>query len=139
MPFVSKMTDDQIIDSLRSTYGSEFTAADIRGYCAANDITYQTVTKRLEQFKVGRGKWNLEVTQRVVEEIEKSFAAPSVEPKLEQNLIQKQMIPSSALVLLAILRPFSKPVCSILRLSRVFLGMEKPLESSKPVLNSSEN
>ena len=58
MPFVSKMTDDQIIDSLRSTYGSEFTAADIRGYCAANDITYQTVTKRLEQFKVGRGKWN---------------------------------------------------------------------------------
>ena len=39
MPFVSKMTDDQIIDSLRSTYGSEFTAADIRGYCAANDIT----------------------------------------------------------------------------------------------------
>ena len=90
MPFVSKMTDDQIIDSLRSTYGSEFTAADIRGYCAANDITYQTVTKRLEQFKVGRGKWNLEVTIKAVENIEKSYNSPAVIPHLEQNLIPKK-------------------------------------------------
>ena len=84
------MTDDQIIDALRSTYGTEFTAPDIRGYCAANDISYQTVTKRLEQFKVGRGKWNLEVTSKVVENIEKSFNSPSVIPHLEQNLIPEK-------------------------------------------------
>ena len=29
-----------------------------------NDIAYQTVTKKIEQFKVGRGKWNLEVTSK---------------------------------------------------------------------------
>ena len=92
MPFASKMTDDQIIDALRSTYGSEFTAADIRGYCAANDITYQTVTKRLEPFKVGRGKWNLEVTVKAVQTIEKSYSAPAVSPPLSfhQDLVPQK-------------------------------------------------
>ena len=92
MPFASKMTDDQIIDALRSTYGSEFTAADIRGYCAANDITYQTVTKRLEPFKVGRGKWNLEVTVKAVQTIEKSYSAPAVFPPLSfhQDLVPQK-------------------------------------------------
>ena len=86
------MTDDQIIDALRSTYGSEFTAADIRGYCAANDITYQTVTKRLEPFKVGRGKWNLEVTVKAVQTIEKSYSAPAVSPPLSfhQDLVPQK-------------------------------------------------
>ena len=58
-----EMTDDQILNDLKSTFGKEFTAADVRGYCASKNISYQTVTKRLEDFKVGRGKWNLEVTQ----------------------------------------------------------------------------
>ena len=138
-PFEIKMTREEIIEGLKANYGKEFTAADVKGFCAMNDIAYQTVTKKIEQFKVGRGKWNLEVTVKAVKNIEKSFAAPAAEPKLEQNLIPENDDTSSALVLLAILRPFSKPVCSILRLSRVFLGMEKPLESNKLVLNSSEN
>jgi len=76
------------IDQLRNLYGSEFTAADIRGFCAANDVAYQTVTKRLEQYKVGRGKWNLEVTQEKVEEIERTYQAPSGVPARENlNLI----------------------------------------------------
>ena len=81
------MTREEIIQGLKANYGTEFTAADVKGFCAMNDIAYQTVTKKLEQFKVGRGKWNLEVTTKVVENIENSFAAPAVEPKLEQNLI----------------------------------------------------
>jgi midasin (ATPase involved in ribosome maturation) len=55
-----------------------------------NDIAYQTVTKKIKEFNVGRGKWNLEVTQKVVEDIEKSYNAPAVEPKLEQNLIPEK-------------------------------------------------
>ena len=81
------MTREEIIDGLRRNYGTEFTAADVKGFCAMNDIAYQTVTKKIEQFKVGRGKWNLEVTQKVVEEIENSFNAPAVEPPLTQNLV----------------------------------------------------
>ena len=81
------MTDDQILTDLRNTFGKEFTAADVRGYCASKNISYQTITKRLENFKVGRGKWNLEVTQRKVEEIERSFNNVPVIPEVRQNLI----------------------------------------------------
>ena len=47
--FEIKMTADEIIEGLRSTYGKEFTAPDVRGFCAANDIAYQTVTKKIKQ------------------------------------------------------------------------------------------
>ncbi len=85
-----RMTADKIIADLRDLYGTEFTAADIRGYCASHNVSYQTVTKRLTNFKVGKGKWNLEVTTRAVENIEKSFSAPAVEHKLEQNLVPEK-------------------------------------------------
>ena len=81
------MTDDQVLSDLKNTFGKEFIAADVRGYCVSKNISYPTVTKRLENFKVGRGKWNLEVTQRKVQEIERSFSSPAALPALEQNLI----------------------------------------------------
>ena len=90
MPFEIKMTEDQIFDSLKSTYGTEFTTADVRGFCALNDISYQTVTKKIKQYKVGKGKWNLEVTTKAVENIEKSFSAPAVEPVVEADLIPEK-------------------------------------------------
>ena len=79
MTFQTKMTEDQVYDSLKGTYGTEFTTADVRGFCALNDISYQTVTKKIKQYKVGKGKWNLEVTTSVVEDIERSFKAPAAE------------------------------------------------------------
>ena len=87
MTFEIKMTREEIIDGLKSNYGSEFTAADVRGFCRMNDIAYQTVTKKIKEFSVGRGKWNLEVTTKAVENIEKSFSAPAVEPQIQQNLV----------------------------------------------------
>ena len=45
VPFTVKMTEDQITDKLKSLYGTEFTAADIKAFVAMNDITYQTVTR----------------------------------------------------------------------------------------------
>jgi hypothetical protein len=83
----TKMTDNQILTDLQNTFGKEFIAADVRGYCASKNISYQTVTKRLENFKVGRGKWNLEITQQKVEEIERTFQSPAVLPSTPQNLI----------------------------------------------------
>jgi len=88
--FEIKMTEKEIVDGLRSNYGKEFTAPDVRGFCAANDIAYQTVTKKIEQYKVGRGKWKLEVTTKAVQNIEKSFSAPAVEPTVQQNLVPNQ-------------------------------------------------
>ena len=90
MAFEIKMTEDQIVDGLRGSYGTEFTAADIRGFCAVNDISYQTVTKKLKKYNVSKGKWNLEVTVQEVQKIEKAFAAPAVQDFVKQNLVPEQ-------------------------------------------------
>ena len=89
MAFELKMTEQQAIDGLRSAFGNEFVAADVRGFCRANNIGYATVTKKIQKYKVSKGRWNLEVTTEAVENIEKSFSAPSVEP-VEQNLIPQK-------------------------------------------------
>ena len=90
MTFELKMTEQQAVDGLRSAYGTEFTAADVKAFCAMNNIGYSTVTKKIQKYKVSKGKWNLEVTTQVVENIEKSFNAPAVEPIVEQNLIPEK-------------------------------------------------
>ena len=87
MPFETKMTAEQAIEKLKNLYGTEITTADIKAFCAMNDITYQTVTKKLTPFKVSKGKWNLEVTVAAVESIEKSFKSPAVLPATEKNLV----------------------------------------------------
>ncbi len=87
MPRKIFMTDDQLISDLTSAFGLELTAADIKGFCDSRGFNYQTVTRRLERFKTNRGRWNLEVTQERVEEIERSYQAPAVLPSAEQNLI----------------------------------------------------
>jgi len=87
MAFELKMTEKQAVDGLRSTFGNEFTTADVRGFCAANDIGYQTVTKKIQKYKVSKGKWNLEVTTKAVENIENSFSAPAAQPVVERNLV----------------------------------------------------
>ena len=87
MPRKISVTDEQLISELKSLFGTEFSSGDVRGYCASKGISYPTVTSRLEKFKTDRGRWNLEVTQERVEEIERSYQAPSVLPAAEQNLI----------------------------------------------------
>jgi hypothetical protein len=87
MPRKISVTDEQLIADLQSLFGSDLSAGDIRGYCASRNMNYQTVTRRLEPFKTDRGRWNLEVTQERVEQIERSFSAPAVLPAAEQNLI----------------------------------------------------
>ena len=74
----TKMTDEQIISSLKENFGTELTTADIKGFCAAKNLSYPTVTRRLEQFKINRGRWNLEVTSETVENLENTFNSPSV-------------------------------------------------------------
>ena len=81
MPRKITLTDKQLLNELQSLYGVEITAADVRGFCASRSINYQTVSRRLEPFKTSRGKWNLEITKEAVENIERSFNAPSVIPE----------------------------------------------------------
>jgi hypothetical protein len=81
------LSSDYIRTSLQALYGNNITSADVRAWCSMNGENYQTVSKKIDDFKIGRGKWNLEVTQQKVEEIERTFQAPAVVPPVEQNLI----------------------------------------------------
>ena len=83
----NSVTTDYIVTSLKALFGTEVTSADIRGWCASNGANYQTVSSKLESFKVSRGRWNLEVTQEKVEEIERNYNSVSVLPEVHQNLI----------------------------------------------------
>jgi hypothetical protein len=83
----TKMSTDYIVSSLKAIYGNEVNSAEIKAWCALNGSNYQTVTNKLEQFKTSRGRWNLEVTQEKVQEIERSFNNVAVLPEVHQNLI----------------------------------------------------
>ena len=87
MPRKISVTDDQLIADLKSLFGSELSAGDIRGYCASKNLSYPTVTRRLEKFKTNRGRWNLEVTPTVVGKMEQAYQSPAALPAVEQNLI----------------------------------------------------
>ena len=84
------LSKESIIECLRESYGESVTSAEIKAFCNMNDFNYQTITNKLTDYKVGRGKWNLEVTKETVEELEVSYSAPAAMPVVEQNLIPQK-------------------------------------------------
>ena len=77
------LSTEYVVSSLQNLYGETITAGDVKAWCAMNDTTYQTVVKKLDSYKIGRGKWNLTVT----EQLEQTYQAPAAIPAVEQNLI----------------------------------------------------
>ena len=86
MPRKISMTTEQIITELRSSYRAEITTAEVRAFCAQKGLNYQTITRRIEEFKTGRGKWNLDIGA-VKEQLEQTVAAPAATPAAEVNLV----------------------------------------------------
>tara|TARA_S200002703_G_scaffold55811_4_gene48408 strand:+ start:2645 stop:3706 length:1062 start_codon:yes stop_codon:yes gene_type:complete len=80
------ITADYIVSSLKSLYGNTITSGDVKGWCASGGPAYQTVTKHLEPFKVGRGKWDLTVQEK----LEHTYQQPAAQPAVEQNLIPEK-------------------------------------------------
>ena len=77
---------DYIRTSLQNLYGESVTSADIRAWCAMNGGNYQTITNKLSDYKVGRGKWNLTIQEK----LEQTYQAPPAMPAVEQNLIPQK-------------------------------------------------
>jgi hypothetical protein len=77
------LSTDYILTSLQELYGESVTGADIRAWCAMNGSNYQTVSNKLSDYKVSRGKWNLTVQEK----LEQNYQAPPAMPVVEQNLI----------------------------------------------------
>ena len=80
------LSKENIVECLRESYGESVTSADIKAWCAMNDFNYQTVTNKLTDYKTGRGRWNLTVT----EQLEQTYQAPAALPAIEQNLIPEK-------------------------------------------------
>jgi cobaltochelatase CobS len=65
MPRKSEVTTAQIVDQLVKDFGTEVSADQVRSVADTFDVSYPTVCKRLDQYKVGRGKWNLTIQERL--------------------------------------------------------------------------
>ena len=91
---MTTMSQDQIVNDLKSLYGSEISASDVKAYCAMNDISYPTVTRRIEEYRTDRGRWNLEVTPQAVQEIETAYNSPSAAPAQERVAFIPQKDPN---------------------------------------------
>jgi len=77
------LSAEYIVTSLQELYGETVTGSDIRGWCAMNGSNYQTVTNKISDYKVGRGKWNLSIQEK----LEQTYQAPPAMTTIEQNLI----------------------------------------------------
>jgi len=88
-----KLIMENAIELLRSKFGTEFGAAAVRAVADELNTTYTTLSKYLQSYKVGRGKWNLEVTQDKIDELEDAYTSPSVEPISTMNSVAQNLIP----------------------------------------------
>lgn len=82
---MTRVNTEQLVDSIRNCFGNKITTADIKGYCASSGISYPTVTRKLEKYKVKRGSWDLTIQEK----LEKTYVAPSVDP-IHQNLVPQK-------------------------------------------------
>ena len=80
MPKKSEVSTADLKRFIKRKYGNEFGNDAIRACVTKFNITQPTVFKRLSDYKVGRGKWNLTVA-----DLEKVFEAPSA--KVDANLV----------------------------------------------------
>ena len=85
------MTEDKIINDLRGLFGKEFTYADVKGYCRSHNVSESTVMNRIRKFRVGKGRYNLELkVKEVVQKIEKAYEAPDalhLIPEKNENFV----------------------------------------------------
>ena len=80
------LSTEYVVSSLQSIYGEKVTAADIRAWCAMHGSNYQTISRKIDEFKVGRGKWNLTIQEK----LEQNYKSSAATPAIEQNLIPEK-------------------------------------------------
>ena len=77
MPFApAPVTTDELVEYLSNTFGPEVNTTNLLAAADHFNVSLPTVKNRLDQYKSGRGKWNLTIT----EQLEQTFQAPSATP-----------------------------------------------------------
>ena len=87
MPFKPVVKKDDLITDLQNLFGTTFSTPDVRGFCASRGFKYETITRYLKDFRVKPGKWDLTISKEKVEEIERSYQSPAVDPSTSQTLV----------------------------------------------------
>ena len=92
MPRLASMTNDQLVDFLNTSFGSEINTPQLLAAADHFGVSLPTVKKRLDQYKSGHGKWNLTIQEK----LEQSYNSPAVAPAIEvtdrvnQNLVPEK-------------------------------------------------
>ena len=86
MPAKSDLTTAQLTSYLSENFGSDINADHVRSACDHFGVTYPTAVKRIRDYNVGRGKWNLTVQEK----LEQTYEAPAAMPAVEQNLVPEK-------------------------------------------------
>ena len=88
-----KIMSVQAIELLKTKFGTEFGADAVKQVATELGTSYATLSKYLPPHKVSRGKWNLEVTQDKIDELEDTYSSPSVEPVSTMTSVVQNLIP----------------------------------------------
>ena len=83
MPRMSNLNVNEVTHYLTETYGTNVTTEAVLAAADVFDVSYPTICKRLEMYKIGRGKWDLTIQEK----LEQNYQAPPAMPAVEQNLI----------------------------------------------------
>ena len=83
------MTDQALI-ILKEKFGTEFGADAVKEVAAQLNTSYATLSKYLNQYKVSRGKWNLDAT---VQDLEETYNSPAVEGVATMSAVVQNLIP----------------------------------------------
>lgn len=83
---------EKIISLLKEQFGTEIDSVAVHSVAAQLNTTYATASKHLQDYKVGRGKWNLESTVKELEQTYNSLSAEGTDTietlaSVKQNLI----------------------------------------------------
>ena len=82
MPAKSDLTTETLVSYLTDTYGEQVKTEQLLAAADHFNVSYPTITKRLDTFKAGRGKWNLTVVE-MREQLEHTIeSAPIVRESL---------------------------------------------------------
>jgi len=79
MPRMSNLNTNELISFLSENYGSEISSNAVKAAADEFNVSYPTITKRLEQYKIGYGRWNLTVQERLEQTYQASSAVPERE------------------------------------------------------------
>jgi len=84
---------ENAIQLLQDQFGVEFGADAVRSVASQINTSYATLSKKLNVYKVSRGKWNLEVTKEKIDELEDTYSAPAADPITMIEAVSQTLIP----------------------------------------------